>query len=98
MALGHFNEQLTLHTPSPREPVLTLPVFGSVERDVVVLPPQVTFGVTRGGAAPERELYIRNRGQRPVTVTRVAVPEQVVPYTLTAVQGGQEYRPTRGLR
>src|SRR5437763_1453804 len=98
LTLGRFNEQLRLHTTSPREPVLTLPVFGSVEGDVVVLPPQVTFGVTRGGAAPERELYIRNRGQRPVTVTRVTVPDEVVTYTLTAVQEGQEYRLTLRLR
>src|SRR5437899_217794 len=62
------------------------------------LPPQVTFGVTRGGATPERELYIRNRGQRPVTVTRVTVPDEVVTYTLTAVQEGQEYRLTLRLR
>jgi hypothetical protein len=98
LALGRFNEQLRLHTTSPREPVLTLPVFGSVEGDVVVLPPQVTFGVTRGGAAPERELYIRNRGQRPVTVTGVTVPDGVVTYTLAAVQEGQEYRLTLRLR
>jgi len=62
------------------------------------LPPQVTFGVTRGGAAPERELYIRNRGQRPVTVTSVTVPDGVVTYTLAAVQEGQEYRLTLRLR
>src|SRR5438132_1113433 len=98
LALGRFNEQLRLHTTSPREPILTLPVFGSVEGDVVVLPPQVTFGVTRGGATPERELYIRNRGQRPVTVTRVTVPDEVVTYTLAAVQEGQEYRLTLRLR
>jgi len=78
--------------------VLTLPVFGSVEGDVVVLPPQVTFGVTRGGAAPERELYIRHRGARPVTVTSVTVPDGVVTYTLAAVQEGQEYRLTLRLR
>jgi len=98
LPLGRFNEQLRLHTTSPREPVLTLPVFGSVEGDVVVLPPQVTFGVTRGGAAPERELYIRNRGTRPVTVTSVTVPDGVVTYTLAAVQEGREYRLTLRLR
>src|SRR3989454_11747757 len=98
MPLGRFDEQLRLHSTSPREPVLTLPVFGSVEGDVVVLPPQVTFGVTRGGTAPERDLYIRNRGPRPLTVTSVTVPDDVVTYTLAAVQEGQEYRLTLRLR
>ena len=96
--LGRFNETLTLHTTSPREPVLTLPVFGSVEGDVVVLPPQVTFGVTHGGGTVERELWVRNRGVRPVRVTRVLVPEDVASYTLAAVQEGLEYRVTVRLR
>lgn len=98
LALGHFDEQLRLHTTSPRDPVLVLPVFGSVEGDVLVLPPQVTFGVTRGGTAPERDLYIRNRGTRPLAVTSVSVPDGVVTYTLAAVQEGQEYRLTLRLR
>jgi len=98
MPLGRFDEQVRLRTTSPREPLLTLPVFGSVEGDVLVLPPQVTFGVTRGGATPERDLFIRNRGARPVTVTGVTVPDAVVTYTLAAVQEGQEYRLTLRLR
>jgi uncharacterized protein DUF1573 len=98
MPLGRFNEQLTLHTTSPREPVLTLAVFGAVEGDLVVLPPQVTFGVTRGTAAPERDLYIRNRGARPVAITRVAVPDDVATYTLSTLEEGLEYRVTLRLR
>jgi len=98
MPLGRFNETLTLHTTSPREPVMTLAVLGSVEGDLIVLPPQVAFGVTRGGAAPERDLYIRNRGARPVVVTRVVVPEDVATYTLRPVQDGLEYRLTLRLR
>ena len=98
MPLGRFNEKLTLHTTSPRDPVITVSVFGSIEGDLVVLPPQVTFGVTRGGTAPERDLYIRNRGARPVTVTRVVVPDDVATYTLRAVEDGLEYRLTLRLR
>lgn len=96
--LGRFNETLTLRTTSPREPVITLPVFGSVEGDVVVLPPQVTFGVTRGGTAPEREVHIVTRGARPLAVTRVVVPERVATYTLSPVQEGVEYVLTLRLR
>jgi hypothetical protein len=96
--LGRFSEQLHLRTTSPREPELKLTVFGSVEGDVVVLPPQITFGVIRGGTAPERDLYIRNRGARPITVTRVTVPDDVVTYSLAAVQEGEEYRLTLRLR
>jgi Protein of unknown function (DUF1573) len=89
--IGRFNDQITLRTTSPREPLVTLPVFGSVEGDVVVLPPQVTFGVTRGGAVPERTLHIHNRGRRPLAVTRVKVPTEFVTYDLQPVVSGVEY-------
>jgi hypothetical protein len=98
MPLGRFNETLTLHTTSPREPTIALSVLGSVEGDLIVLPPQVTFGVMRGGAPAERDLYLRNRGPRPVAVTRVVVPEQVASYSLRALQEGLEYRLTLRLR
>jgi hypothetical protein len=98
MPLGRFNETLTLHTTSPREPTIALAVLGSVEGDLIVLPPQVTFGVTRGGATPERDLYVRNRGVRPVTVTRVVVPDQVETYALHALQDGLEYKLTLRLK
>ena len=96
--LGHLNDQLTLRTTSPRQPVLTVPVFGSVEGDVIVLPPQVTFGVTRGEKAPERELFIRNRGARPLAVVRVVVPADVASADLSAIEEGQEWRVTVRLR
>ncbi len=96
--LGRFNDQLTLHTTSPRDPTLSVPVFGSVEGDVVVLPPQMTFGVTHAGAAPSRELYIRNRGPHPISVKNVVVPQDLVSYELDTVKAGLEYRLTLHLR
>src|SRR5262249_45266328 len=95
--LGRFSEELTLRTTSPRESTLTLPVFGSIEGEVVVLPPQVTFGITRG-RAPERDLFIRNQGSRPFTVTGVSVPRNLVTYELSTVRDGLEYRLTLRLR
>lgn len=96
--LGRFSAELRLRTTSPREPVMSLTVFGSVEGDVAVLPPQVTFGVARGGSAPARELVIQNRGRHPFSVTRVKVPSTLVTYRLREVEEGQEYRLTVTLR
>jgi uncharacterized protein DUF1573 len=96
--LGRLSESIRLFTTSPREPIMTLTVLGSVEGDVAVLPPQVTFGVARPGDAPERELVIRSRRGRPLTVTRVAVPEDVVSYRLSTTQEGIEYRLALRLR
>ena len=96
--LGRFNDQLVLRTTSPRQSSLAVSVFGSVEGDVVVLPPQITFGLARAGVTAERDLYIRNRGARPVVVTRVLAPDRIVSYQLDTLQEGQEYRLTLRLR
>ncbi|MFN8543527.1 MAG: DUF1573 domain-containing protein [Candidatus Binatia bacterium] len=97
MPLGRVNDQLLLHTTSSRQPTLEILLFGSVEGDVVVLPPQVTFGVTHGDGA-QRELHIRNDGARPVTVTRVEAPPAVASAELVEVEPGREYRVTLRLR
>ena len=96
--LGRFSDQLTLRTTSPTQPALTIPVFGSVEGDVLVVPPQVTFGVIHAGTPPERDVRIRNRGTRPVAITRVVVPAHVVTYDLSTVEDGFEYRLTLRLQ
>ena len=62
-----------------------------------MLPPQVTFGIAHG-RAPERDLFIRNRGARPLAVTGVSVPKELVTYELSTVREGLEYRLTLRLR
>jgi hypothetical protein len=94
LPLGRFSDHLVLRTNSPREPTITVPVFASVEGDVVVLPPQVTFGVARHGARAKRELHIRNRGAAPMAVTRVVVRPDVVAYSLETVREGVEWEMT----
>lgn len=95
--LGRFSQELRLETTSARQPVMLLPVFGSIEGDVVVLPSQVSFGVTRHGASLERRLLIRNRGVRPLNVRRVAVPDSV-DYDLRVLEDGLEYQLSLRLR
>jgi hypothetical protein len=96
--LGRLNDQLTLHTTSARTPDLIVPVFGSVEGDVVVLPPQITFGVAHRDETPERQVHIRNRGARPLRITGVGAPDDVVRYRLDTVEDGREYLLTLTLR
>jgi len=95
--LGRFSRELRLETTSTRQPVIVLPVFGSIEGDVVVLPSQVSFGVARAGASPERRLLIRNRGLHPLTVRRVAVPDSFA-YSLRTLEDGLEYQLSLKLR
>jgi hypothetical protein len=98
LPLGNVSDQLVLHTTSPRDPTVTVPVFGTVQGRVVVLPPQVTFGITRGEDTQPREVFIRSRTNRPLTVQRVTVPKEVARYELDTVKDGIEYRLTLHLR
>jgi len=98
LPLGRFDDQLRIAVTSVRTPEVVVPVFGSVEGDVVALPPQVTFGVTREGAEAARELFIRNRGARPVAVTRVVLERDVGTWDLATEREGVEYKLTLRLR
>lgn len=95
--LGRFTRELHLQTTSARQPEIVLPVFGSIEGDIVVLPSQVSFGVARSGASPERRVLIRNRGLQPLNVRRVTVPESFA-YDLRVLQEGLEYQLSLRLR
>jgi len=94
---GRFDGAVTLRTTSATQPVVTVPVFGTVDSDVAVLPPQVTFGVSRAGSAPPLDVHIRNRGRRPMSVTKVVAPP-AVGYELTTVRAGVEWTLTLRLK
>jgi len=89
--LGHFTRTVTFHTTSAREPKLTFEVLGSVEGDIAVTPPTITFGATTPGGGRVREVWIRNRGPRPVSLTVVEVPEDVLGWEVKPLHPGSEY-------
>ncbi len=97
LPVGRFNADLVLRTTSERQPQVTVRVLGTIEGDIAVLPPQVTFALAEGEAASTREVYIRNRSERPITVTKVTVP-QAVTYDLTTIEDGVEYQLNLRLR
>ncbi|HEV8718526.1 MAG TPA: DUF1573 domain-containing protein [Candidatus Binatia bacterium] len=92
--LGRFNDQIVVTTTSQKKPVLEIPVFGSVEGDMLVLPPQVSFGVVRRGESKTQEISIKNRGTKPVQVVRLQNSAPEVVAELTPVKQGEEYRLT----
>jgi hypothetical protein len=92
--LGRLNDQIVVTTTSQKKPVLEIPVFGSVEGDMLVLPPQVSFGVVRRGESKTQEISIKNRGSKPVQVVRVQNSAPEVVAELTPVKQGEEYRLT----
>jgi len=96
MPLGPFTEHVLLHTTSERQPEVRLGVFGTIEGDVAVVPPQLTFGVTKGSV--ERGVQVRNGGPAPVAVTSASVPPELGTCALQTIEPGREYRVTVRLR
>ncbi|MGH7965064.1 MAG: DUF1573 domain-containing protein, partial [Candidatus Binatia bacterium] len=93
-AIGRLNDQITVTTTSQKIPTLTIPVFGSIEGDVLVQPPQVSFGTIRQGESRAREVRIKSRAASPVRVLRVESSAANVVPEVTEVKQGEEYRLT----
>jgi len=90
--LGRLNDQITVTTTSQRRPSVVIPVFGSIEGDVLVMPPQVSFGVVRQGEGKTQEVSIKSRAAQPVHVLQVQSSTADVIPEITAVKDGEEYR------
>lgn len=90
--LGRLNDQIVVTTTSKKKPTITIPVFGSIEGDVMVLPPQVSFGVVRQGVGKTQHIRIQNRSTQPVTVLQVTSSLDNVVAEITEITPGKEYR------
>lgn len=91
VGLGRFNDQITVTTTSQKRPSVTIPIFGSIEGDVVVQPPQVSFGIVRSGESKTQEVSVKSRAVNPVRVLRVESAVAGVGAELTPIKEGEEY-------
>ncbi|HXG18198.1 MAG TPA: DUF1573 domain-containing protein [Methylomirabilota bacterium] len=92
--LGRLNDEIRVTTTSEKRPVVEIPVFGSVEGDLVLAPPQVSFGVVRQGEGKTQEVSIKNRSAKPIHIVNVESSNADIAPTLTTVKDGEEYKLT----
>lgn len=90
--LGRLNDQIIVTTSSKKRPSIMIPVFGSLEGDLLVEPPQVTFGVVQPGATETRQVNIKNQAKNPVKITEVKSTAPGVEAEVTAITPGAEYK------
>ena len=90
--LGRLNDQIVVNTTSKKKPTITIPVFGIIEGDVMVLPPQVSFGVVRQGVGKTQHIRIQNRSVQPVSVVQVTSSLDSIVPKITEITPGKEYR------
>ena len=90
--LGQLRDTLTITTTSEKKPRLTIPVFGNVEGDVAVEPPQVSFGVVRPGTRRTRIVRIKNTGAAPLRILEVTSSLDTLVPELHEVTPGREFR------
>ena len=92
--LGRVNGEIRVLTTSEKRPSVEIPVFGSIEGDLVVAPPQVSFGVVRRGDGKAQEVSIKNRANKPVHIMKVESSNADISTELVAVKDGEEYKLT----
>ena len=88
---GPLNDTITITTTSPKRPSISIPVVGSIEGDVIVLPSQVSFGVVRQGVGQTRTVRIKNRSAQPLSIGQVRSSLASVVAELTEVTPGKEF-------
>ncbi len=91
VSLGSLNDEITITTTSSKNPKLVIPVFGSVEGDLLVRPPQVSFGMVPRGEARVREVRIKNRGPQKVRILRVEPSVGYIAAKVSPLREGAEY-------
>lgn len=92
--LGRLNDEIHVTTTSEKRPRVDIPVFGSIEGDVVMAPPQVSFGLVRNGEGKSQEIRIKNRAATPVHITAARSSNANVIATLETIKDGEEYKLT----
>ncbi|MBI3757201.1 MAG: DUF1573 domain-containing protein [Deltaproteobacteria bacterium] len=92
--LGRVNDEIKVITTSEKRPSVEIPVFGSIEGDLVVAPPQVSFGVVRRGDGKAQEVSIKNRAKKPIHVVKVESSNADIIAELVAIKDGEEYKLT----
>lgn len=92
MPRGSFNDTVRIAVTGPDHVEMEVPVFGTVERDLVVQPSHLTMGGRRLGR--RHHLRLRNRGLEPITVEGVRVLDLPLDYAVRTVSPGYEYQIT----
>jgi len=90
--LGAFHDTVIVHTSSPTQPVLRIPVVGRIDGDVIAAPAALAFGAVRSGDAPVRTFAIRNHGSAGLRLSVVGVEPPIADARLIPLQAGQRYR------
>ncbi|MGE0682414.1 MAG: DUF1573 domain-containing protein [Candidatus Binatia bacterium] len=92
--LGRLNDEIKVTTTSEKRPLIEIPVFGSIEGDLVVAPPQVSFGVVRRGEGKTQQISIKSRAANPIHIVSISSSNLDIEPALTTIKDGEEYKLT----
>jgi hypothetical protein len=89
---GAFKKEILIETNDKQTPLLILTVKAHIYSMLQVEPIFVNFGDIRPGSVLQREILIRNRGQKPVTLTHIAISPpamaSIAPLSVSALAPG----------
>jgi hypothetical protein len=70
---GDFKKEILIETNDKQTPLLILTVKAHIYSILQVEPKFIDFGDIRPGSVLQREIFIRNRRQKPVTLTHIVI-------------------------
>ena len=92
--LGRVRTDITVTTTSQKHPTLFIPVFPHIEGELLVQPPQVSFGVVRKGDTKQHDISIKSRASNPIRIIRTQSSTPMVIAEMATVKEGEEYHLT----
>jgi len=92
--LGRVSTEIAVTTTSQKRPSILIPVFGHIEGDLLVQPPQVSFGVVRKGETKTHDISIKSRANSPIHMVRTQSSTANVIAAMDTVKDGEEYHLT----
>lgn len=95
MPPGPFEDTIEVTT---NDQPIEIPVYGRVVGDLLVEPPQVSFGILPHGQSAVRYVRVVNSGVRPVTITAMSSTNPAVSVSAKPLAAGKQYRLTLELR
>src|SRR5512139_563398 len=95
--LGRFTDTITVRTSSPRHSLVSIPVTGVVDGNVVITPAELNFGTTTPQAQVSRVIGLQHRGPRALHISGAHLQPDLGTAVATPI-GNEHYRVTVTLK
>lgn len=89
---GQINQRVSLYTNQEGQEVIVIPILGSLEGEVVVAPPLLSFGLVQKGQAPTRSFEVSKAHSPSLEILKVESTPEFLSTRVVPLEPGKRYR------